>query len=1099
MKYKLFHVLSIFLLVMLTLPHQAGRVYAQQEGGEFLAGVPANLPPEYSIDSQTGKPAGFAIDSMDEVARRSGIKVKYVVYPTWPKTVEAIEKGEVVLIPSIGILAEREAYMEFTSSVATSDIVIFVREAATDIKSAEDLKGKDVAVVEKNSGLYLMRKRGGSRLQIYASQDEAFLSLISGKSDALVFPESPIKLLSRKAGLEGRIKIVGEPLLEVKLSIAVRKGNHELLKKLDNEVKTFIKTPRYEELYAKWYGKPEPYWTARRVAVFGGGLLAVAIVSLVVWRYLSLLRLNRELKAAAEERKKAEEALREREERLRAVIEQSPVGIAFSRDGVTLDANKVYLSMFGYADIEELRGKPLIDQIAQQCRPEIFDRIKRRARDQSVETAYETIGLRKDGSQFPFYVSVNRVVLSDGPVTISFFIDITARKQAEDALRAAHDRFYTVLNSVDALIYVADMDTHEILFVNEMLKDIFGDVVGKICWQTLQQGQAGPCAFCTSDRLIGQDGEPSGIYHWQIRNTITGRWYDCHDRGLRWMDGRRARLEIATDVTDLKLAQDRAVDLAGIVDNSLNEIYIFDASTLRFLEVNKGARTNLGYTIEELRSLTPIDLKPEFTPDSFARRITPLKSGQQKLLQFTTVHRRKDGSRYPVEVHLQLLSYGASPAFVAIILDITERTKAEEALRENQSRLDLALRSAGMGVWHWDIIENKRYFDDKACRLLGINPATFTGAAEEFYVAVHPDDLATIKAALARTIEQDVLYEPEYRAVWPDGSVHYITARGRLVRDDKGLRINGIIWDITGRKKAEEELNKYREHLEELVNERTVELEKAQEAMVNIVEDLNEKSDALAKANIRLQELDRLKSMFIASMSHELRTPLNSIIGFSSMLLHGWRGQLENVQKEDVEIMHKAGKHLLALINDVIDVSKVEAGAIEILPEEFDLDAVINEAVNLVRKELEAKGLALQINSMHCNMRTDRRRLLQCILNILNNAAKFTEKGSVRITALRIQNSESRIQEKEYIEISVTDTGIGICEDDIPKLFQPFVRLESPLKAKVSGTGLGLYLTRKLAVEALNGNILVESECGKGSRFTLRIPLNTECGLRNAE
>jgi len=146
------------------------------------------------------------------------------------------------------------------------------------------------------------------------------------------------------------------------------------------------------------------------------------------------------------------------------------------------------------------------------------------------------------------------------------------------------------------------------------------------------------------------------------------------------------------------------------------------------------------------------------------------------------------------------------------MLDVTERKRAAQALRENQARLDLALRSARMGVWHFDMIENRRYFDDQVCRLLGLDPATFNGTAEEFLGAIHPDDRETVKAALVRTIEQEVPYEPEYRAVWPDGSVHYITARGRLVRDDKGrpARINGIIWDITERKKSEEEQKLFR-------------------------------------------------------------------------------------------------------------------------------------------------------------------------------------------------------------------------------------------------------------------------------------------------
>ena len=141
---------------------------------------------------------------------------------------------------------------------------------------------------------------------------------------------------------------------------------------------------------------------------------------------------------------------------------------------------------------------------------------------------------------------------------------------------------------------------------------------------------------------------------------------------------------------------------------------------------------------------------------------------------------------------------------VLVFRDITERKRIEERLRESRARLDLALQSASMGAWHWDLVEDRRTFDDQACHLLGIEPARFTGTADEFFGAVHPDDREMLKAALARTIEQDVPYEPEYRAVWPDGSVHYIAARGRLVRHDasnKPERINGIIWDITERKR----------------------------------------------------------------------------------------------------------------------------------------------------------------------------------------------------------------------------------------------------------------------------------------------------------
>ena len=154
-------------------------------------------------------------------------------------------------------------------------------------------------------------------------------------------------------------------------------------------------------------------------------------------------------------------------------------------------------------------------------------------------------------------------------------------------------------------------------------------------------------------------------------------------------------------------------------------------------------------------------------------------------------------------------------AVLGVAIDITDKKRTEEALRENQSRLELALRSAHMGVWRIDLIENKRHFDDQVCHLLGIDPAKFTGTAEEFYTAVHPHDREMLKAALTRTIEQDAPYEVEYRAVWPDGSVHYVTARGKLFRDETGqpVRLDGLIWDFTERKQAQQALSDSEERL----------------------------------------------------------------------------------------------------------------------------------------------------------------------------------------------------------------------------------------------------------------------------------------------
>lgn len=258
------------------------------------------------------------------------------------------------------------------------------------------------------------------------------------------------------------------------------------------------------------------------------------------------------------------------------------------------------------------------------------------------------------------------------------------------------------------------------------------------------------------------------------------------------------------------------------------------------------------------------------------------------------------------------------------------------------------------------------------------------------------------------------------------------------------------------------------------LDEHVKEIEQLNQAMTNLLEDLK-------ATNSRLEEADRLKSVFLASMSHELRTPLNSIIGFTSIILMGMVGEVTEEQSKQLTIVQKNANHLLELINDLLDISKIEAGKVELSPEEFEIADIVREVVEAFSPAVNEKGLELLTDVPEGIMlNSDMRRIKQVIMNFVSNAVKFTEQGTVKITV--------RVLEEEKLELSVIDTGIGIKKDDLSKLFAPFQQVEKSLAKRYEGTGLGLYLTEKL-IGLLGGEIRAKSEYGRGSEFTFILAL----------
>jgi PAS domain S-box-containing protein len=266
----------------------------------------------------------------------------------------------------------------------------------------------------------------------------------------------------------------------------------------------------------------------------------------------------------------------------------------------------------------------------------------------------------------------------------------------------------------------------------------------------------------------------------------------------------------------------------------------------------------------------------------------------------------------------------------------------------------------------------------------------------------------------------------------------------------------------------------------------------AREDLKRALAELTERSAALSEAKQRAESADRLKSAFLATMSHELRTPLNSIIGFTGILLQGLPGPLTAEQTKQLTMVRVSARHLLSLINDVLDLSKIEAGQLEIAAEPVDVRASIEKVVSLVRPMAENKGLALTVAvAPDVGVAvSDPRRLEQILLNLLTNAVKFSERGEIALGAemVLVPGGGADGSPQQGVRMRVSDTGIGIKPEDLATLFQPFRQVDNSLTRAQEGTGLGLAICRRLA-ELMRGELSAESEWGRGSAFTLTIPV----------
>ncbi|MBI5506048.1 MAG: PAS domain S-box protein [Deltaproteobacteria bacterium] len=586
-------------------------------------------------------------------------------------------------------------------------------------------------------------------------------------------------------------------------------------------------------------------------------------------------------------------------------------------------------------------------------------------------------------------------------------------------------------------------------------------------------------ASLSAHLLLGEDGTPVGV-EGMVRD-ITGRKRaeDALQRAREELEDRvRERTaELAGMNTALRESEERYRALSELTSDYAYRFRVEPDRTLANEWVTESFLRTVGLSVEEMRSRGGWTrfIHPADWPVVTAHIETVLSTGADRCeFRFMTAA----GETRWVSNHARVANSsvdGHAASVYGAARDITERRRAEEALRASETRLRGIIDQAPYSIQVFAPDGSITHVNEAWERVWQLPRSVLTG-----YNILH--DARTRSAdrvqALGRALGgecvamPEIFYDPAEAGL--QGVAHWLEIFLYPLRDHTG-RVSELVVmsrDVTERKQAEdrirqlnEELRRHTEELEQRVAERTAELAVAKE---------------------QAEAADRLKSAFLATMSHELRTPLNSIIGFTGVILQGMVGPLNDEQVKQLGMVRGSARHLLALINDVLDISKIEAGQLDVMRESFDLRGSFERTLAIARPLALAKGLALHggVANDVDSMVGDARRVEQVMLNLITNAVKFTERGEVHVDCER---------RGAMLVTRVTDTGIGIKPEQMGLLFRPFRQIDSGLTRSHDGTGLGLAICKRL-VEMMGGDIRAESTWGTGSTFTFTLPLRPEEG-----
>jgi len=520
------------------------------------------------------------------------------------------------------------------------------------------------------------------------------------------------------------------------------------------------------------------------------------------------------------------------------------------------------------------------------------------------------------------------------------------------------------------------------------------------------------------------------------------------------------------------VAQSEKLFSDTMIESMPGILYFYDDQG-RFLRWNRNFETVSGYTGEEIARMRPPDFFARTDQPPVRERIAEVFASGESSIEVPFL--AKDGRTTPYFFTGRRVMFEGKTCLVGMGIDISERKLAEDLLTESERKYRELVERANSIILRWNSEGRITFLNEFGQRFFGYSAEEITGRHVMGTIVPATESSGRDLERLMEEIcaNPEAFEQNVNENMRRDGQSVWISWTNCVERDEQG-RVHEILsigTDITERLKAEQAVRELNASLEQRVAERTAELQ---------------------AALVRAEAADRLKSAFLATMSHELRTPLNSIIGFTGAVLLGIPGPLNPEQAKQLGMVRSSARHLLELINDVLDLSKIEAGQLKVRTESFDLRTSLERVTASVKVLADKKGLTLTavVAPEIGELVSDRRRVEQIVLNLLNNAIKFTDRGGVTLTAGRVADfrPSPEAPPQPAVRIAVADTGIGIKPEHLAALFQPFQQVDTGLARQHEGTGLGLVICRRL-VTLLGGQIAFASEWEKGTEFTVLLPL----------